>query len=81
MSLSIVVSIRVMYFLVRRMVCGWVEGVISYPNVSKVNSAVVLSAIKRISEIHFLLLLQTIQLVFVVPNGQFLPYVLCCLNS
>lgn len=44
-------------------------GVISYPSVSKDNSAVVLSAIKRISATHFLRLLQTIQLVFVVPNG------------
>lgn len=56
-------------------------GVISYPSVSKDNSAVVLSAIKRISATNFLLLLQTVQLVFVVPNGQFLPYVLCRLNS
>lgn len=74
----IVVSIRVQYLQVRRKACGWV---ISSPGVSEDNFAVVLSAIKRISATHFPLLLQTIQPVFVVPNGQFLPYVQCCLNS
>lgn len=68
-----------------RQVGGRVDGgeVISYPGESEDNSAAVLSAIKRISASQFLvlLLLQTTQLVFVVPNGQFLPYVLCCLNS
>lgn len=64
---------------------GWAggRGGISYPGEREDNSAAVLSAIKRISASQFLvlLLLQTTQLVFVVPNGQFLPYVPCCLNS
>lgn len=82
----IIVSIGVWNFHARRAASGWAGGRgggISYPGEREDNSAAVLSAIKRISASQFLvlLLLQTTQLVFVVPNGQFLPYVPCCLNS
>lgn len=55
--------------------------VISFPGVNKDSSAIVLSAIKRISATHLLCCCRIHLLVFVVPNGQFLPYVLLCLNS
>lgn len=77
-SFLIVVSIRVGK---KGTACEWVVELFPIPAWARNNSAVVLSAIKSISATHFPPLLQTMQHVFLVPNGQFLPYVLRCLNS